>query len=57
MPLHCDHVTQSSWVLFAECVFVCRSLSSSRWLTKEELEALLVENISLQDVRFGLFIR
>ncbi|XP_075897717.1 small ribosomal subunit protein uS9m isoform X1 [Nelusetta ayraudi] len=25
------------------------SLSSSRWLTKEELEALLVENVSLQD--------
>lgn len=39
------------------CVCVCRSLSSSRWLTKEELEALLVENVSLQDVSLSLSVR
>jgi len=29
----------------------CSSLGTSRWLTKEELEALLVETISAHDVR------
>lgn len=30
---------------------MCSSLGTSRWLTKEELESLLVESVSPNDVR------
>lgn len=32
---------------------MCSSLGSSRWLTREELEALLVETVSPNDVRLS----
>lgn len=37
--------------VFCLCPYVLSSLSGSRWLVKEEMEELLVEDISDQDVR------
>lgn len=45
-----------SKLMFLTFFISISSLGMSRWLTKEELEALLVENISTHDVRTKPFV-